>query len=287
MRLNMELARLLLVMGKGGVGKTTVARGLAATLAKRGLHTALLELGSGAGARDAVDSGDASFTSLHIDEQSALLETATEVFGSARAAKLVFGNFAVKQLTSVVPGVREYCLLVAARARLATYDRVVIDMPATGHGISWLSAAKQLAQLVPHGRARAQAEALDAALRDERETSYVLVTLAEPMVLAESNELEQALVTRLGVHITHTVLNRVPPAAEVRAEELRALGRADPSLIAPLRELMVWARARAPALASAQRILAGGHATLLFDGIGRPTPGALTFAFENLAAGVR
>lgn len=283
----MELARLLLVMGKGGVGKTTVARGLAATLAKRGLHTALLELGTGAGAVEVVDAGEESFASLRIDEQSALLETATEVFGSARGARLVFGNFAVKQLASVVPGVREYCLLVAARARLATYDRVVIDMPATGHGISWLSAAKQLAQLVPHGRARAQADALDAALRDERETSYVLVTLAEPMVLAESNELEQALVARLGVRITHTVLNRVPPAAEVHVDELSALGRADPSLVAPLRELMAWARRRAPALASAQRILARGHATLLLESDRKPTPGALAFAFANIAAGAR
>lgn len=283
----MELARLVLVMGKGGVGKTTVARGLAATFAARGLSTALVELGSGAGAPDLVDTDEGAFVCVRISESSALLETATEVFGSARAARLVFGNFAVKQLASVIPGVREYSLLVAARARLATYERVVIDMPATGHGISWLSAAKQLAQLVPHGRARAQAEALDAALRDERETAYVLVTLAEPMVLAESNELEQALVSRLGVHITHTVLNRVPPAADVRSADLSALARADPSLVPQLRELMVWARARAPALSIAQRLSARGHTTVLLDTGRKPTLGALTFAFENLAAGAR
>jgi arsenite/tail-anchored protein-transporting ATPase len=282
----MELARLVLVMGKGGVGKTTVARGLAATLAERGLRTALVELGSGAGALDRVDDSDASFTSLRIAEQSALMETATQVFGSARAAKLVFGNFAVKQLASVVPGVREYCLLVAARARLATYDRVIIDMPATGHGISWLSAAKQLAQLVPHGRARAQADALDAALRDERETAYVLVTLAEPMVLAESDQLVHALVTRLGVHVTHTVLNRVPAAAAVHVGELRALAAADPSLVGPLGELLRWAGARAPALASAQRLLARGHTTLLVDTGRQPTSGALMLAFANMAAGM-
>ncbi len=281
----MELARLVLVMGKGGVGKTTVARGLAAAWAARGQRTALVELGSGAAAREEEHAADAPFATLRISEHAALLETAAEVFGSTRAAKLVFGNAALKQLTSVVPGVREYCLLVAARAHLANYDRVVIDMPATGHGISWLSAAKQLAVLVPHGRARAQADALDAALRDPRETAYVLVTLPEPMVLAESDELEHALVTRLGVHISHTVLNRVPAAAEIGAEELNALTQADPSLVGPLGELMAWARARAPALASARRLLARGHTTLLLEGDGRPSTGSLGFAFANLAAG--
>jgi anion-transporting ArsA/GET3 family ATPase len=283
----MELARLVLVMGKGGVGKTTVARGLAETWAARGQRTALVELGSGAGALEIVDEGEAPFATLRIAEHAALLETAAEVFGSARAARLVFGNAALKQLTSVVPGVREYCLLVAARARLTAYDRVVVDMPATGHGISWLSAAKQLALLVPHGRARVQADALDAALRDPRETAYVLVTLAEPMVLAESDELERALVTRLGVHITHTVLNRVPPAAEIRAEELNTLTQADPSLVGPLRELMAWARTRAPALASARRLLARGHTTVLLDGESHPGSSAFTFALADLAAGAR
>jgi anion-transporting ArsA/GET3 family ATPase len=283
----MEHARLVLVMGKGGVGKTTVARGLAATFAARGHSTALVELGSGSGAIDSAGGGasDASFATVRISEQAALEETAAEVFGSARAAKLVFGNAGVQLLASVVPGLREYCLLVAARARLGSHERVVIDMPATGHGISWLSAAKQLAQLVPHGRARAQADALDAALRSPRETAYVLVTLAEPMVLAESDELERALVTRLGVHISHTVLNRVPPAAHVHAEELSALTQADPSLVGPLRELVSWARRRAPALASAQRLLARGHTTLLLDGESQPGSGALSSLFADLAVG--
>lgn len=281
----MELSPLVLVMGKGGVGKTTVARGLAAASAACGQRTALVELGCGAGTGAAEDAADATFVGLRISEHAALLETAAEVFGSARAARAVLGNAALKQLTSLVPGVREYCLLVAARARLASYDRVVIDMPATGHGISWLSAAKQLSQLVPNGRARAQADALYAALRDPRETAYVLVTLPEPMVLAESDELEQALVTRLGAQITHTVLNRVPALAEIRAEELSALSEADPSLTGPLGELKTWARTRAPALAVARRLLARGHTTLLLEGEGRPSTGSLRLAFATLAAG--
>lgn len=282
----MQLARMVLVMGKGGVGKSTVARGLADTLVHQGYGTALLELGTGA-AGDALDSEvrDSPLTKLTISEEGALYETAAEVFGSARVAKLVFGNFAVRQLVDVVPGVREYCLLVAARARLHEYQRVVVDMPATGHGISWLLAAHQLAQLVPSGRARAQADALDSALRDPRETSYVLVSLAEPMVCRESEQLEQALITGLGVHVSHTVLNRVPPAAEVREEDLRALALQDPGMRGPLRELLAWLRERAWALSSARQLLASGHASLLLDAGTRPSSRAVERALALPAGG--
>jgi anion-transporting ArsA/GET3 family ATPase len=168
---------------------------------------------------------------------------------------------------------------------LSTYDRIVVDMPATGHGISWLSAASQLAQLVPHGRARAQADALDRALRDPRETSYVLVTLPEQMVLAESAELEHALVTRLGVHVAHTVLNRVPAEADVRDDDARALAKLDPSTVAQLSELLAWARQRAAASKLARVLLASGRATLLFDTGTRPNSQTLQSALAFAAAG--
>jgi anion-transporting ArsA/GET3 family ATPase len=281
----MVLARTVLVMGKGGVGKTTVAHGLAGALAQRGLRTAVLELGTGASTHVAAPDTHESVAQLRISEETALSETAAEVFGSPRVAALVFGNFAVRQLVRVVPGVREYSLLVAARARLSTYDRIVVDMPATGHGISWLSAASQLAQLVPHGRARAQADALDRALRDPRETSYVLVTLPEQMVLAESAELEHALVTRLGVHVAHTVLNRVPAEADVRDDDARALAKLDPSTVAQLSELLAWARQRAAASKLARVLLASGRATLLFDTGTRPNSQTLQSALAFAAAG--
>lgn len=283
---DVELARLILVMGKGGVGKTTVAQGIASVLAKRGLETVLMELGTAAGARfEAAEEAGSAFATQRLSHEAALFETASEVFGSARIAKLVFGNFAVKQLVGVVPGVHEYCLLVAARARLSRYQRVVVDMPATGHGVSWLSAAAELARLVPHGPARAQADALDASLRSAAETSLVLVTLPEPMVLSESAELERALFMRLGVHVTHTVLNRVPAESHVPMAELSALARRDPAMQEPLRELSAWTEGRADALRSAHALRAAGRATLLPDGSARPSLRALQQLLASAAGG--
>jgi len=273
----METAKIVLVMGKGGVGKTTIARGIASGLSGRGLRCVVVELGTGAATRSHADSGSGAVQQT-ISEEEALLDTASEVFGSKSVAKLLLGNFAVKRLVSVIPGVREYCLVVAARARLADFERVVIDMPSTGHGIAWLSAAAQLARLVPQGRARAQADALDAALRDPRETSYVLVTLPEPMVQAESDELEHALITRLGVHVNHTVLNRVPCETDLHDEDVRALAHSDPSMVSPLAELMVWANERGGALERARGLLAGGRASVVADRGRGPSPQTVRLA---------
>jgi arsenite-transporting ATPase len=239
----MKLANVVLVMGKGGVGKTTVARGIGAGLSRDGHRVVVLELGAGAaGAAHAEHAGDVAYEVLSEDD--ALLETASEIFGSQRVSKLLFGNFAIKRLIGVVPGVREYCLVVAARQRLAGFERVVVDMPATGHGIAWLSAAHKLARLVPHGKARSQADALDAALRSARETSYVLVTLPEPLVLAESAELERALRERLGVQIDQYVMNRVPDEPEVYESDLEALLEGDASMASAVAEVRLWAGAR-------------------------------------------
>ncbi|MFM2417658.1 MAG: hypothetical protein RL385_2381 [Pseudomonadota bacterium] len=239
----MELANVVLVMGKGGVGKTTVARGIGAGLSRAGHRVVVLELGAGAaGARQPEPGTSEAHETL--SEDSALLETAAEIFGSQRVAHWLFGNFAIKRLIGVVPGVREYCLVVAARQRLARFERVVVDMPATGHGIAWLSAAHKLARLVPHGKARSQADALDSALRNPRETSYVLVTLPEPLVLAESAELERALRERLGVQIDQYVMNRVPDEPEVYETDLEALLQGDASMASAVAELRLWAGAR-------------------------------------------
>jgi anion-transporting ArsA/GET3 family ATPase len=266
----MSLAKLVLVMGKGGVGKTTVARAMAESCAQQGLSCAAVELGAGAAPTTEHDPLLWA-QKVTIAEEDALLETCSEVFGSLSAAKLLLGNTAIARLLGVMPGVREYSLIVAARACLADFDRVVVDMPATGHGLAWLSAAGQLSQLVPYGRARAQADALDAALRDPESTSYILVTLPEPLVVAESNELADALFATLGVRVYHTIVNRVPSEAPCTDDtQLARLEHDDPPLHEALAELSAWSRQRARALSCARAVLAKGAATSLIQYVTAP-----------------
>jgi arsenite/tail-anchored protein-transporting ATPase len=281
-----ELAKLVLVMGKGGVGKSTAARGIAHDFAQRGLTCAALDLGTGRGVATTRRDDGLRADTISISEDAALLEAGSEVFGSPRVAKLVLGNAAIRRLLGVVPGVREYCLVVAARARLSEYDRVVVDMPATGHGVAWLSAAAQLARLVPAGRARSQAEALDAALRDPRQTSYVLVTLPEPMVRHESDELTRALAERLGVGIDLTVLNRIPVDPGRAEEAARALAQRDPAMVPALAELLVWTRDRQGTLARARALLEGSSTLPLPECSGPPSLAVMARALAN-AGGAR
>jgi arsenite/tail-anchored protein-transporting ATPase len=268
----MELSKIVLVMGKGGVGKSTVARGLADGYAQRGERVVVLELGTGAAPRKA---GRGSAAHRSISEEGALYETAGEIFGSERVVRFVFGNFAVKRVMAVIPGVREYCLVVAARRCLAEFDRVVVDMPATGHGIAWLSAARQLSRLVPSGRARAQADALDAALRDPAETSYVLVSLPEPLVLSESAELERALSDRLGVRVSQHVINRVPSAVPIDDAELRALAHSDPTLWREVLEMRAWNEALRAARSCAEELAGRGDSRIVPERPARLSAGEL------------
>lgn len=177
---------LTLVVGKGGVGRTTVARTLAWAAAQHGKRATCLELAGAAG------SGSIPPGSRVLDPAEAVEAAATPVFGSRRVARALLGNFAIQRVLDVVPAIHEYALLVAALELTRTYARVVVDLPATGHGVAWLGVAARLARLVPHGASRDQADHLDAALRDPHTTALVVVTLPEPIVLSETRALRAA-----------------------------------------------------------------------------------------------
>jgi hypothetical protein len=183
-----------LVLGKGGVGKSTVAHGLAELMGSRGERAVVIEPGLGARlGRGPRSGGPVRYTTERIDELDALRDAAAIIFGSARLARAVMSQFAVRQLATVVPGLREVSLLVAALSRVETGSRVVLDMPATGHGLAWLTTVGLLRSLAPSGRARALVDRLDARLNDPTFTRLVVVTLCEPLVARETAELCDAL----------------------------------------------------------------------------------------------
>ncbi len=230
---------LTLVLGKGGVGKTTVARGLAALAQARGARGLVIEPGLGAGLSSPTGSPAGTDDGVHcvrIDEQRALLEAAGDIFGSPRLAQAVMSQFAVRRLAAVVPGLREVALLLAAMGH-TTDARVVVDMPATGHGLAWLATVRLLRALAPTGRARALVEELAARLADPAWTQLVVVTLAEPLVAGETAELCAALPRRPDLIVVNAV-HRPPP---VDAGELARVA-AVPALTAAAHELARWAR---------------------------------------------
>ncbi len=231
--MSVAVTPLAFVLGKGGVGKTTVARGLAALDARRGRSSVVLEPGLGAALGEDARQG---IETWRLDELAALRDAVAHMFGSPRLAQAVLGQFAIKRIVTVVPGLREMALLLAAVTRAETGQPVIVDMPATGHGLAWIATVELLRSLSPIGRARALIEGLAARLADPQFTRLVVVTLCEPLVVQETRELCAAL-PRPPVLV---VVNQVHQPAPLDLAHLAVVARG-PVLAAEAAVLEAWA----------------------------------------------
>lgn len=254
-----RLAPALLVMGKGGVGKTTVAAGLAALEADTHGMATLVEFGDGAAGRRALAGCKASVEHVVVRADEALQRGATSLFGSAVVARLALGNFAMRPLLRVAPAVRELAMLEAVRQLVADRPgvRVVVDMPATGHGVAWLRVPRQGRDFLGAGPLFALCDRVAQELLSPGRASIVVVTLPERLVLEETRELCDALAHEVGLPPERVAVNRMPlPVAPDSLTEARALADAFGPLAPAARALADTLTARASARAEAETSLA-------------------------------
>lgn len=214
------LAPLVLVSGKGGVGKSHVASKLAVGFAEAGERVALVRFRHDQ-ARPAPSVP--AVTTLTIDPAAALREQAGRVLGSPLLARTVLEHKAIRGVLDLIPGVTEVALLLSIAQLLdgrdARFTRVVVDLPATGHGLGLLRAPATLLGIVDSGRAHALTDDLRARLEDPRRTSFVAVTTTELFVLSETERLVDEA-RACGVAPSLVVVNRVPAAAPDTARAL-------------------------------------------------------------------
>jgi anion-transporting ArsA/GET3 family ATPase len=203
--------RVFLVTGKGGVGKTTVAVGLARASVMTGRPATLIEFGDGeSGAR--VLGASSGVSHRVAQSQAAVQAAADELLGSAILARAVTSNFAVKRVLRSAPALRELALLEFVRRIAEENPRhtIVVDMPASGHGLAWLRVPERLAALLVTGPLHNMAQRVQREIVSSRQTAVVLVTLPEKLVLEETVELAQGLKRELGLSPARIVINRVP-----------------------------------------------------------------------------
>jgi anion-transporting ArsA/GET3 family ATPase len=241
--------RLILVVGKGGVGRSTVAAAIAGRLAAQGKRTLLYEtsandrFGDYFGKRSiGTEPGELApnLWAINATPASALAEYGLMILRWKSVYEMVFENRVTKAFLRAIPGLDDYALLGKAwfhttedKRGKPVWDTVVFDMPASGHSVSMLRVPWVIAETVPEGPLTRDAKTIKALLCDPARTSCVLVTLAEEMPVNEAIELEAKL-TASGIAPQHLVVNQVfprhfAPGAPV-TRVLEALS-ADPALI--------------------------------------------------------
>jgi anion-transporting ArsA/GET3 family ATPase len=233
--------RLVFVAGKGGVGRTTVAAALGLAAARSGKRTIVCEVArqervSKAFQREGVGFHEAELApnlfAISIDPDASLEEYLIDQVGSRRLAGLLFHNRIFEYLAAATPGLRELATmgkvwelaqLERRKRRDSPYDLVIVDLPATGHGLGTLRTPRTFGDIARVGPVRRKADIIDSFIRDARQTAVVAVALPEEMPVAETVEFAQALEREMGLELEVTVMNAMLPerfsGAEAEAME--------------------------------------------------------------------
>jgi anion-transporting ArsA/GET3 family ATPase len=228
--------RLLIVTGKGGSGKTTVAATLALLAARRGIDTVLVDLVDGGDALNvlskdpsAVPAGDGRspvpisphLFVLTIDPEVALTEYLELELRFRPLARFIVHNAGFRLLLGAAPGWRDLITLgklwhLATRETqgVRPWQLLVVDAPATGHGLSFLSIPRVVIEAVRLGPIRRHTDEVQAMLTEPAETLVVPVTLPEELPVRETLELCRH-VRALGLETGPAVVNGVEAAPEV------------------------------------------------------------------------
>jgi len=231
----LESKRFLIVTGKGGVGKTTVCAAEALALAHKGkrvlvaMCNAKERLSTMLGSEligPEVTPVAPNVWAVNMDPTRALEEYGAMMLKSRALYKLLFDNKYVRTFFRAVPGMQEWTLLGKAwwhttelRADGSPlYDVVILDAPATGHGLDMLRVPKVILDVVPPGLLRRDAERAWQLFQDPNNCAVVLVTLPEEMPTTETIELAQALRDELKLPIGKIVVNCVLPPLFSRDE---------------------------------------------------------------------
>jgi anion-transporting ArsA/GET3 family ATPase len=274
--------RLLFVTGKGGVGKTTIAAGLARSLANEGRSVLLCSVDERVDLAEAFGLGPLRFTPTKVDDRLSVMAMDTEA--SLREYLKIYLKLpivgrigpiaaAFDFVATAAPGVREMLTIgkLCYEVRERHYDVVVVDAPATGHITGYLAAPQAMQQLVRVGLIRNQSDWMLRMLSDEQTTGVVVVTTAEEMPVNETLQLLDAISNETTTHAAGVVVNRVLPDLFVpRDDELVAV--LDQRRPAPFDDPNLDGLFDAARLASERRAVGNEHLAVLRAGVASSLP---------------
>ncbi len=221
--------KLLFVTGKGGVGKTTVALALGLAAAASGKRTIVCEVAGQEYASRVFGKAEIGFHevelrdrlfAISIDPDRSTREYLELQLPVKAMSDLLYRSKIFSYLTAATPGLKEMVTIgkiweLAQSERKARrgkpYDLVIVDAPATGHGIGLMQTPSNFAEIARVGPMANQAETIKRTITNHRRAGAVIVALPEEMPVNESVTLETELIDAVGVAVDRIYMNAVYP----------------------------------------------------------------------------
>ncbi len=267
--------RLVFVTGKGGVGKSTVSLALGLAAARMGKRTIVCEVSGQEKASSVFKVGTIGFNEVKVDDNLWAISIDTEeslreyllLQLKVRAMRdLLMRSRIFTYLAAATPGLKELVAIgkiweLAQDDRqvkkAGAYDLVIVDAPATGHGVGFLSTPRTFADIARVGPVHSQAETLDAYLRNHETTGVAIVALPEEMPVNETASLERQLTGEVGMEVDRVFMNAMYPErfTEDEASKLsRVLELTDGAANAAVRAALSQQRRRAAQVEQLERL---------------------------------
>jgi anion-transporting ArsA/GET3 family ATPase len=240
------------VTGKGGVGKSTISIALGLAAAARGKRTIVCEVGGQETASRVFRRAEVGFHevevadnlwAISIDPDHSLREYLLLQLKVRTMRDLLVRSRIFNYLAAATPGLKELVTIGKIwelaqpnrRVKKAReYDLVIVDAPATGHGIGFLQTPRTFAGIARVGPVHAQAEELDRFITDHHATGVAIVSLPEELPVNETASLEQTLSDDVGMEVDRVYMNALYPE-RFSDDEASELGRVLEEAAAPAR----------------------------------------------------
>jgi anion-transporting ArsA/GET3 family ATPase len=221
--------KVLIVTGKGGTGKTTAAAALGVWSANQGLNTLLVECNGARSIASLFDQPPNSYTpqrlrdslfGMSITSDEAIEDFVIKQIKVRALYSMVFRNRVMGPFMDAVPGLHDAVHLGKVYDLVEnevtngrpTWDRIIVDAPATGHGLHMLNASRSMMDLTRTGPIHENAKLVHTLTSDRAQTGLIMTCLPEEMPVSETLELNDQL-SSAGYSVSAIVLNEMVNAA--------------------------------------------------------------------------